>query len=364
MSKYFNLSDFESSKYQTLFIIGARGVGKTVSTVSTMIKRCYKHHTKFIYLRRYQTEIDTLGFNLKLFSDLTGLTVEQKVVKDDSGRKVLMLTANNQAVGYLLALSVASRYKSNDYSNTELIVYDEFIDIRNRELKNEVNLYLNFAMTVFRDFNKYRAVFLANATNLFNCYFVDFNTFPRSRITNYKKLGIKIVMYEETAELKERDSSSLARLVRVAGDGDSSLDNEFKQQNGYLKDLSGKTKALAIVSLEGKTYGLWKDQDVNILSQKVDPSNTHKISVDELDEDWRYDPAILVNLSNMLKNNHLYFDSEFVRGVWLKALKEKHLIWSYFIERPRPVIITNKSAIGWLVSRPFLDSANITNIID
>lgn len=326
MSKYFQISDFMDESYSTLFVLGARGVGKTVSTLTYYIKHCYGSHQKFIYLRRYQSEIDTLGFNFQLFSDITGLDVTQEVVKDDTGRKALMITANGQAVGYLLALSVAGKYKSNDYTGTAVIIYDEFIDIRGRELKNEINLFLNFSMTVFRDFTKYRAIFLANATNLFNAYFVGFNAFPKSKITRYKKLGIKIVMYQTTAELNKRDSTDLAKLVTYAGDASSSLDNHFAQQSGFIAALAKKAKCLIQLKSMGEIYGYWSTPKGVIISAKYDPSTKRKISIDDLDEGYIYDPAMQAQIAMLLAEGRLCFDTERTRGVWLKLLKEKRLI--------------------------------------
>lgn len=325
-SKYFNISDFINDDYSTTFILGARGVGKTISSLSYYIKRCYNNSTKFIYLRRYQSEIDTLGFNLALLSKLTGLKVEQESAKDDSGRVSTMITANGNPVGYLLALSVASKYKSNDYTNTEAIIYDEFIDIRGRELKNEVVLFLNFAMTVFRDFTKYKAIFLANATNLFNCYFISFNTFPKSKVTKFKKESIKIVMYQATDQLKERDKTPLALLVRQAGDGGSSLDNNFKEQTGFINKLNKDASCQVLIKLGDKLYALWLTGSIYVVSDKLDPSTKLRVSIDELDDKYKYDPSVLATISLRLIDGALFFDSELTRGVWLRELKDRRLI--------------------------------------
>lgn len=324
--KFFHVEDFLDQNYSTLFILGARGVGKTVSSISYYVKHCYENKSKFIYLRRYQSEIDTLGFNYGLISKITGLEVTQEGIKDESGRRVLMITANGAPVGYMLALSVASKYKSTDYTGTEVMVYDEFIDIRGRELKNETNLYLNFAMTVFRDFSKYKAIFLANATNLFNCYFVNFNTFPKGKITKYKKLGIKIVMYQTSAQLAEREKTPLARLVRQAGDSESSLDNSFSVDQGFIGDLSAHSKCFVLLKLGETVYGYWRDGERVVISTKYDPSTKARISIDDLDNDYIYEPEFMSTISMKLSNNHLVFNNELTRGVWLQHLKSRRMI--------------------------------------
>ena len=341
--KYIDINDFISDGYATTFIIGARGVGKTISSFVDEIKYCYENDKKFIYLRRYQTEIDTLGLNLRLLSKLTGLTVMIDDVKDDTGRRTKMITAglptgvkdedgnekikNVKNLGYLLALSVAAKYKSNDYTGTHIIIYDEFIDIRGRELKNETNLFLNFAMTVFRDFTKYKAVFLANATNIFNCYFVDFNILPRGKITRDRKLSIKIVMYQTSQELSARNATPLAKMMTfISNGGDSSLTNEFVFETGFLGKQSAKASCNLILRYAGKDYGLWKDYDGYVLSTKFDPSCDSKISLDEVNDEYEYRPTYVIVLGSMLVSKNLVFSDPMTRGVWFKLLKEKREI--------------------------------------
>lgn len=270
--KYLDITDFLQPDYATTFIIGARGVGKTISSFVSEIKYCYEKDLKFIYLRRYQTEIDTLGLNLRLISKLTGLSVSIDEVKDDTGRRTKMITAgiktgvknkdgseqvkDKKNVGYLLALSVAAKYKSNDYTGTHIIIYDEFIDIRGRELKGETTLFLNFAMTVFRDFSKYKALFLANATNIFNCYFVDFNILPKGKVTKSRKLSIKIVMYQTSSELSKRNITPLAKLMNFVSEGDSSLTNNFVYETGFLGKQGSKAKCKAVMMYDDRIFGL------------------------------------------------------------------------------------------------------------
>lgn len=322
--KFIDVSQFLADGYATTFIVGARGVGKTVSSLVYAIKKAYEANEKFIYLRRYQTEIDTLGLNLKLLSDLSGHKVAMEQVPDDSGRTSFMLTADSKPVGYLLALSVASKYKSTDYTGVFIIIYDEFIDIRGRELRGEVNLFLNFAMTVFRDFSKYKALFLANATDVFNCYFIAFNLIPRGKITKDKKLSIKIVMYQTSAELNKRNKTPLAKLVYALDSDDPALSNDFHITENYIQKQQPDAKCIYVMHLQGKDYGLWKG-DYYTLSPKFDPS-APKVSIDGLEPEYDFRPYYISSIAAMLIGHALSFSDLVARGVWLKYLKEKRLI--------------------------------------
>lgn len=323
--------DFVQDEYSTTFILGARGVGKTISAFVESIKHCWDNDQKFIYLRRYETEVDTLGLNLPLISKLTGLEVNYEVATDkNTGRRSKMITASKgktkKNVGYVMALSTASKYKSNDYTGTYIIIYDEFIDIRNKEIKNEPVLFLNFAMTVFRDFNDYKALFLANATNLFNCYFISFNIFPNARVNRYRDKGIKVVMYETSPTLNGRNRSQLARLYMYSTQDLSALNNKFYIESGFLSKLTKHSKPVKILHLKNVDYCLWTERGKKIISTKIDPSLKKKESMDELIDGYVYDPILVVYIFGYVANGNLYFDNEKTRGIWMKYFKERGCI--------------------------------------
>lgn len=330
MSKYIKPSKFEDHKFPVTFIVGARGVGKTINSLAENLKRCYEAKTMFIYLRRYQTEIDTLGLNLQLLSDLIKCDVTIDLYKDDSGRVVKVLMVNDVPTAYLLALSVASKYKSNDYSRVDKIIYDEFIDIKGRELKNETFLFINFAMTVFRDFSKYNVLFLSNATNLYNCYFLDLEILPKSRITKFKDKGIKIVMYETSSELdKERLSTVLAKQVEIIeGEQGSSLSNNFDNEfNDFLTKLNKNCKYQFTLALNNDKYGVYYDtkQDIYIISPKYDRTNKNKYACtyeDSANDFPVITPILLGNLKANFERGTLYFTDPKTRTRFIKYIKK------------------------------------------
>ena len=325
--KYINPADFQQDRYPVTFIIGARGVGKTIGALKDKLLKNYENKTMFIYLRRFQTEIDTASFNLTLLSQLIGHVVSRNVAEDRNGRKFESLLVDNVPVCYLLSLSTASKYKSNDYSLVTEIIYDEFIDPRGRELKNETRLFLNFAMTVFRDFSKYKALFLANATNLYNCYFLDFEILPKYRITKFSKLGIKLVMYDTSEELyKEHKHSILGRQVElIEGANNSSLENNFDNQyDDFIAKLSKKAKYRATLRLDNIDYGLYQEKHYAVVSNKADLSFTTAYSMrmdDASDDRPVIDYRQIMIMINNFKNGQLRFSDVKTRSQWLKFFK-------------------------------------------
>lgn len=324
-SKYINIMDFVDDKYPTTFILGARGVGKTISSFVESIKHCYEYDETFIYMRRYDTEIESLGINIPLISTLSGYNVNVEVVKDENtGRRSKMITAEKNKVkknvGYLVALSVASNYKSNAYVNPYIVIYDEFIDIRNRELKNEVRLFVNFCSTFFRE-SQYRAVLLANATNLFNSYFINFKIMPKGKVTKFKDKGIKIVMYQNDNLKKEKDKP-LNKLFYLLDADSPELTNKFIETNGFVQRLEKGAVPIQIIRLDDVDYGLWMSKNKYIISNKIDPSVKNRVSIDKLTDGYIYDHRLFIDISAYLSIGDLAFDSEYIRGIWLKYLKE------------------------------------------
>ena len=326
-TKYINVDQFQQPEYPVTFIIGARGVGKTISSLSKKLKSNWANHTMFIYLRRYQSEIETASFNLALLSKLVGHTVTRDWATDKNGKKVDCLLVDGTVVCYLLALSTAAKYKSNDYSDVTEIVYDEFIDPRGRELKNETKLFLNFAMTVFRDFTKYHALFLANATNLYNCYFLDFMILPKYKITKFSKLGIKIVMYQTSDELNAEHYNSVLgkQVLRLEGEDSSSLANRFDNAyDDFISSLDKYAKYQMTIRLGGVAYGIYTDLDYIIISTKVDPSfpEQYAMTYDDAGNDYpMIDPMQTNSFIAAFKRGQLRFTDVKSRSKWLTFFK-------------------------------------------
>ncbi len=324
-SKYINISKFLTPDFPVTFILGARGVGKTVTSLSYFINKCYNEHKQFIYLRRYQIEIDQLSLNLNLLSDLTGHVIAREVVKLENGSSQDCITVDDEPVGILMALSTSGSQKSNAFPNIETIIYDEFIDMKGRELKSETNLFLNFAMTVFREFNEYHALFLANATNLYNNYFLDLEIMPKARITKFRNLGIKIVMYKTSEELdKERLATPLARQVlKIEGENGSSLSNEFDNEyDDFIRKLSKVSRLKFNLTLNKDVYGVWQDVGIIISKKHSDSAVNYAMTVNDLRENQSLLPAdYFEQLNSLSQKAELYYTDVHTRSVMIKYFK-------------------------------------------
>lgn len=329
MSKYIELNKFLSNDYPTTFIIGARGVGKTINALSYFISQAFEQDKYFIYLRRFQIEIDTLNLDTALLSKLTGydITVE---MSNQGGATQKVIQANGKTVAIMLALSVSGKYKSNSFASCFYVVYDEFIDIRNRYVKNEVNIFYNFMMTIFRDFSAYKVLFLANATDAYNEYFLNLNILPKSTITKFRQIGVKIVMYETSKELDdERLNTPLAKQYsEIFGLENSALTNIFDNKyNDFLGKIPSKASYKATLKLNGAYYGLFTKGDKYFISHKKDPKNKNVkvLFIDDISNNEKMcTNDFYLSLFNHFKQAKLFFDNERLRTIFIKYFKSPY----------------------------------------
>lgn len=329
-SKFINVKDFMQDEYPWTFIVGARSVGKTVSTFTTMINT-YKETGKMsIYMRRYDTEIENTAVDLGLLERLTGTELARDRVKIN-GIFTDCITVNGDPAIYMIALSVSSKFKSNAFPNIDMLAMDEFIDPSGRELKDETNKFLQFAMTVFRDMVSFKALFVANATNLFNNYFLDLEILPTGTVTRNKELGVKLVMYKTSEELDlERRQTTLAKLVeKMEGQDNSSFDNTFSgNYDTFIRKIEGSAKYMGTYKLNNQEYGVYKNKQCFVISHKFDPNHKNKRALTFSDVDEQYSLIDFEKYSILRGNffNHrLFFSDVKTRTAFLKKFKKMSL---------------------------------------
>ena len=184
---YFNARDIIRSGYNFIFITGARGTGKTYSTLKYLIE----NSIPFIYLRRTQNESD-LQAN-PTTSSLTKILMASKVdydFKKLSG-KVGVILVNEKPLIYTCALSTFSTIRGIDFLGVEVAVYDEFIpEAHVRSFKAEGMALNNFYESVNRNRElegnpALKLIGLSNSLNIANDVFMTFNlVIPAELLTN------------------------------------------------------------------------------------------------------------------------------------------------------------------------------------
>lgn len=130
-------------------LIGGRGTGKSFS----MLRDCVKNGKVLMYLRRTQTELDnccSVASNpFKAINQKYDWDIQLQANKDNS---IILDKKNDKLCGYACALSTFGKFRGADFSDVDVIVFDEFINTTSiNVLKNEYVLFCNLLETVNRN---------------------------------------------------------------------------------------------------------------------------------------------------------------------------------------------------------------------
>lgn len=148
------------------FVIGARSVGKTYTTLKFLIESYLNRGKKFVYLVRTQTEKK----NRVLEKALSKVLAEQF----SSVKAKFTFTdciVDNVVMCSCYALSEVFKIKKLSFDAYYYIVFDEFILENSTDyLKDEVGKLLNLYHTMDRDMDRVKLICLGNSISKFNPY--------------------------------------------------------------------------------------------------------------------------------------------------------------------------------------------------
>jgi hypothetical protein len=205
----------ENNAHYALFM-GGRDIGKSYQVKHDIVGECFMNGTHFIYLRREDTDLkeDLLQryFGDCRVSDLTEGQFDEIIVY----RKTFYLARRNelgqieekQVIGFAHALSLASHYKSTDWSDVDRIVYEEFIPDGKPYLQNEPDALQEYVSTIARD--RHILVYLVGNTISKICPY--YTAWDLKGITRMKKGQIDL--YRQITTLVDEEGTH-EREVRI-----------------------------------------------------------------------------------------------------------------------------------------------------
>lgn len=179
ISGYFNADYILSSRYYFIFVTGARGTGKTFSSLKCLIER----KETFIFMRRTQTEADLQAgtgstSDISKVLDYLGVPYEfHRIHKNVSA----CLYGESDGVIYILGLSTFAKVRGMDFSDCNYILYDEFItEPHVPALKAEGFALMNLYESVNRNREiegqkPVKLVCLSNSLNIANDIFISWD---------------------------------------------------------------------------------------------------------------------------------------------------------------------------------------------
>lgn len=244
--------DFEyllSKKQPFIWIIGGRGVGKTYGALSFVLDS----KKKFMLMRRTGKQSNLIKnpnyspFNavckdknefVTTVTDGENLGAVYKCDYDEKGKAV----PHGSPIGNICALSTVANMRGFDGSNTEYLIFDEFIrTAQERPIKNEAEAFANVYETINRNRelkgdSPLTAIMLSNSNELANDYFMQFGLVKY--YIDMRKRGQEVMVIPEKGcllvDIQKSDVSekkAKTALYKLAGmDSDiakMALNNEF-----------------------------------------------------------------------------------------------------------------------------------------
>ena len=243
-SGYLNVDRILSEWHPFIFIIGARGVGKTYG----ILKYIYDNGIQSMIMRRTQVQADIISSNAfhpykKLCTDFNWHMRTVPVVKNVAG--ICTCDADDEIIenpfAYIAALSTFSNLRGFDASDVDLIFLDEFIpEPGSKPVPEEFKKFLNCYETVTRNrelegIAPVKFVCAANSNTIDNPYFIGlgivnkiYSMQKRGRsIYTDDKRGLLVINLSDSPISNQKRDTALYRLSAGTGFEDMALFNQY-----------------------------------------------------------------------------------------------------------------------------------------
>lgn len=265
-SIYYDIAGLLSQRCILNFIIGNRGGGKTYSAKNLVINRFMRKGEKFVWIRRYQSEID------KIFekSDFWGsIKKDETLIKRypdlQYSHTGSILELNGEHAGDIVALSTSMQLKSIDWDEVTTVIFDEFIIDKGRSpyLKNETHILFELMETVGRLRDNLVFILIGNAISIVNPYFSSLRIAPNlnQRFTKFKN-GVCIEMYWNEDFIKLKEKTKFGQLIKDTDYGEYNMKNKFLRDSDSFIASRPATASIKMYQFifDGERFSLWQDK--------------------------------------------------------------------------------------------------------
>jgi hypothetical protein len=312
-------------------IIGNRGCGKTYGLLKKAIQRYLKNGSQFIYLRRYQTELDKVKetiFNALISNgEFEGHTIEYKADQ---------YFIDGQLFGYAMALTTSNSWKSASFPLVNLIIFDEcLVDEGGTAagyLKNEVRKFLDFYETIARMRENVIVFLLSNAISFINPYTLYWNLqLPYGSTVTQKDDLILLQLVMNVDFIAAKKKTRFGRLIDGTTYGDYAINNKFLKDNkDFIEKKSGSCEYIFTIKYNDNYFGVWKNYHEGKMYVSCDVDNSCKF-IYSLTLDDHTPNTMLLNTINksiyfknfidMYKLGCVYFENQKVKNISYDVIK-------------------------------------------
>lgn len=245
-SGYINMRGLIESDWPFLFITGARGTGKTYGGLKSIRElQEEKKINRFLYLRRTQVETDIISSEdmnpFKKINTDTGTDITMKSIRQG----IYGFYMEETLIGYAAALSTFRNLRGFDFSDVDIIFYDEFIpEPGARPIKNEAVVLFNIFESVNRNRElegaaAVKMICCSNSNELGNPIFMELGILSKlEKLTlsgggTYRDpdRGLMVVLLKDSPISKRKKDTALYRLTGSGSFADMALMNVFQDND-------------------------------------------------------------------------------------------------------------------------------------
>lgn len=245
-SGYINMRGLIESDWPFLFITGARGTGKTYGGLKSIRElQEEKKINRFLYLRRTQVETDIISSEdmnpFKKINTDTGSDITMKSIRQG----IYGFYMEETLIGYAAALSTFRNLRGFDFSDVDIIFYDEFIpEPGARPIKNEAVVLFNIFESVNRNRElegaaAVKMICCSNSNELGNPIFMELGILSKlEKLTlsgggTYRDpdRGLMVVLLKDSPISKRKKDTALYRLTGSGSFADMALMNVFQDND-------------------------------------------------------------------------------------------------------------------------------------
>ena len=240
-----------------IFIYGGRGTGKTYGT----LKHFIRSHTKFIYLRRLQSQVDlvkrddmqpfkTLNrdnkWNIQPYPVNKYVSAFFESEENEDGK----LVPKGETLGLLTSLSTFSNLRGVDGCDITAMCLDEFIpELNERPIKGEADALFNAYETINRNRelkgeDPVKLLCLANSNRIDNPLFMELNLVRRAEkirkegreyLYDPKRKMLLIDLYKSKIS-EEKSDTALYQLTKGTEFYEMAIRNSFiNEERGRIE---------------------------------------------------------------------------------------------------------------------------------
>lgn len=245
------------------FFIGGRGIGKTYSVLNGILD----NDIKFMYVRRTETELkQCVKTENNPFISLNR-NKDRNVTMQPSGDGFI-ITEDDNMIGVAGAVSTFGKFRGSDYTDIEMIVFDEFIPKgSHRAIKDEALLFFDMLETVNRNRElegkpPIKVVLLSNANTIDSDILRELKL--REVIHRLKKTGqhiytddrrgIYLELIDGTGVAEFKKQTALYKLTAGTAFYDMAIENEFTGDSFDDVYKIPPSNLIPLVRLENVTF--------------------------------------------------------------------------------------------------------------